>query len=158
MKKAYLCVLVAALLLSGCAPLRERMGASGSGWPSSSEGTGNGKDDGSEEPLTMAALRRDRIRLKGEVERLRGQQLLVDDFLENLFGALEKEDFPQALAFIDRFLRTHPGHPWGARVANLRIAVERIQAVATERENLRQEIRKLKDIQFQFEGLRKEGK
>jgi outer membrane protein assembly factor BamD (BamD/ComL family) len=110
------------------------------------------------EPLTVAALRRDRVRLKGEVEQLRGQRQLMDDFLANLFGALEKEDYPQALAYIDRFLRTHSGHPLLERVSNLRIAVERIQSIATERESLRQEIRKLKDIQFKFEGLRKEGK
>lgn len=162
MRRIHFYVLVSVLLLFGCAPLRERLGAPGGGWSPSSQGAEDGRDAGMEssqsEPLTMAALRRDRIRLKGEVEKLRGQRHLLDDFLGNLFGALENEDYPQALAFIDRFLRTYPGHPLIDRVSNLRMAVERIQAVATEREGLRQEIRKLKDIQLKFEGLRKEGK
>ena len=115
-------------------------------------------------PDSPDALRRDRDRLRRELSRLYGERRRRDaelgvtkDFLADMFGALQSEDYPRAMASIDRFLRAHPGHSLGPPISALRPTVEKLQAGAAEREALREEIRSLKDIQFRFDNLSKEG-
>ncbi len=127
---------------------------------------GGGKVEGPSrtERDSVAALRRDRDRLRRELNRLYGERerrdaelRLTKDFLADLFGALDAEDYSRALASIDRFLRAHPGHSLRPPVSALRPTVEKLQTGAAKREALREEIRRLKDIQFRFDDLRKEG-
>ena len=168
------------LILAGCDPLREAPPPAGqvpkppaqtsrdAERDGSAGGTASPTENGKRLPdgsgITVAALRRDRDRLKREVGRLRGERArwnterrVTEDFLADFFRALDKEDYPQALTSINQFLRTHPGHPLSRRLAGLRPAVEKLQSVAAEREALRDEIRKLKDIQIRFDDIRKEG-
>ncbi|MBI2880057.1 MAG: hypothetical protein HYY21_00610 [Candidatus Tectomicrobia bacterium] len=128
--------------------------------------TSAGKDGGRSSEgsgVSVAALRRDRDRLREEVERLRSERArwdagrrLVEDLLAILFRALEKGDYDGALVSIDQFLRVHPEHPMRQQVSELRPAVEKLRTVAAERQTLREEIQKLKDIQLRFDALRKE--
>lgn len=128
--------------------------------------TSAGKDGGRSSEgsgVSVAALRRDRDRLREEVEHLRSERArwdagrrLVEDLLAALFRALEKGDYDGALVSIDQFLRVHPEHPMRQQVSELRPAVEKLRAVAAERQTLREEIQKLKDIQLRFDALRKE--
>ncbi|MFQ5916021.1 MAG: hypothetical protein ACE5JS_22840 [Nitrospinota bacterium] len=174
-------LLGAALIVAGCgALLRDEPPASGEIPRPPQQSWGNGKSAGSSDEgvsagengvqvpqgseFSLAVLRRDRDRLKREVDQLRSERdrrdaerRLSEDFLADLFRAIEKENYPQALSSLDRFLRSNPGHPLSRRVSEIRPAVEKLQSMAAEREGLREEIRKLKEIQIHFDTLRKQG-